>query len=377
MQPLIQKKLTLLLPSLRVGGAEKVLVALANYFSARMSYVELVVREGGPLEEELDPRVALHVLSASNYRTYIMQLSVYFDTYRPDYLITSIYITGICALIARLLAKYKPRILVGAHNLFSAKVASPDNIKDKYLLAPLARMFLPLADAIVCVSHGVAEDLLRHANVQSAKLHVIYNPVIPLELERLKCEPLSHEWLESDRSEATIVTVCRLVPQKGVDTLLRAFALITSVDTKLIIIGDGPERDSLKRLVSELQIESRVDFIGLERNPFKYLARCDLFVMSSRWEGFGNTLAEALACGCPVVATDCQSGPAEILENGALGRLVPVDNPDRLAESICDALCEERNDVEKLRRIHRAQMFSLDSAGARYFEVLQSMDIVN
>jgi glycosyltransferase involved in cell wall biosynthesis len=373
MPSLIPKRVALLLPTLQIGGAEKVLVALANYLSQRFQSVELVLQERGPLADEVAPEVSQRLLVAPNYRTYTKLLSGYFDTDRPDFVITSIYVTGLCAVLARFGSRHKPKILIGAHNLLSAKVAKPDNRKDKYLLAVGARLLFPRADAIVCVSRGVANDLLRLVPVDPEKLHVVYNPVIPPDLARLQQEPVAHEWLQVGRLHAVIVTVGRLVPQKGFDTLLRALARLGSADVRLVIVGDGPERRALEGLAKDLDIPERVDFVGVDRNPFKYLARCDLFVMSSRWEGFGNTLVEALVCGCPVVATDCQSGPSEILENGRYGRLVPVEAVEQLAAAMRDALSERSDRDEKSRRIARAQIFNPESSGAGYVAVLRKL----
>ncbi len=370
---LIPRRVALLIPSLAVGGAEKVMVALANQFTLEFRAVDMVLQQSGPLAYELDSDVNRHFLPARNYRTYTRQLVSYYEEFRPDFVLTSIYVTGLCALIARLLSKHKPKIVVGAHNLFSAKVGRPDNIKDKYLLSSAARLLFPLADAVVCVSNGVANDLMQHVPLTQNKLHVIYNPVVPQDLDELVCEPVAHPWLQAGRSQATIVSLGRLVPQKGLDTLLRALQ-IGPLDARLIILGDGPSRELLERLALELGIRDRVDFVGTDLNPFKYLARADLFVMTSRWEGFGNTLVEALACGCPVVATNCESGPSEILEGGRFGSLVPVDAVDQIAISMHDSLTQGNNEDAKKSRIARALEFNLESSSSRYKELLRILD---
>lgn len=370
---LIPRRVALLVPTLGIGGAEKVMVALANHFLPEFRSVDMVLQQGGPLEDELDPGVSRRYLPARNYRTYARQLARYYDEVRPDFVLTSIYITGLCALVARFLAKHKPKVVLGAHNLFTAKTGRPDNTKDKYLLDRAARLLFPQADAVVCVSRGVADDLARRVPLRKERLHVIYNPVVPRNLEALAREPVTHPWLQEPRSQSTMVSVGRLVPQKGMDTLLRAVKL-GPADARLIVVGDGPERVRLERLTRELGIGDRVDFAGVDRNPFKYLARADLFVMSSRWEGFGNTLVEALACGCPVVATNCESGPSEILDGGRLGALVPVDAADRLAAAMRDTLSQANDWNARERRIVRSRLFDLDSAGGRYREVLRSLD---
>jgi glycosyltransferase involved in cell wall biosynthesis len=165
-----------------------------------------------------------------------------------------------------------------------------------------------------------------------------------------------------------ILSVGRLSAEKDYPTLLRAFALLQNqVPARLILLGEGGQRAGLERLASELGIGATVSLPGFVRNPFAYMARARVFVLSSLFEGFGNVLVEALACGCQVVSTHCPGGPGEILDRGRYGRLVPVGDHAALARAILEAIAEPM-DTEALRR--RADDFSVERAARRHLDAL-------
>jgi len=165
-----------------------------------------------------------------------------------------------------------------------------------------------------------------------------------------------------------LLAVGRLVPQKDYPTLLRAFARVRSVEqVRLVILGEGRQRRSLERLVRRLGIADAVQLPGYVDNPYAYMAHAAAMVLSSAWEGIGNVLIEALACGCPVVSTDCPGGTAEVLGHGAYGKLVAVGDVDALAQAMAEIL-SETPDRERLRA--RAQEFSIDHIADSYLAVL-------
>jgi len=181
-------------------------------------------------------------------------------------------------------------------------------------------------------------------------------------------EPLDHQWLD-DPNLNVILSAGRHAPQKGFDTLLRAFDRLDEPNTRLILLGDGDERESLIELATELGIEDRTDFPGFVDNPFSYMAQADLFVLSSWYEGFGNVLIEAMAVGCPIVSTDCPSGPNEILDNGHYGALVPVKNDSAMATSIAECL-ENPTNPDKL--YDRANEFAIEAVVDCYAQLFES-----
>jgi glycosyltransferase involved in cell wall biosynthesis len=230
-----------------------------------------------------------------------------------------------------------------------------------------ARQFFPRADAIVAISRGVAEDVARELRLPRERVHVIYNPVTTPRLLARAQQPLDHPWF-APGSPPVVLGVGRLVAQKDFATLLRAFARVREQrDARLLLLGEGRERDALEALVRELSIEPHVRLPGAVDNPYPYMTRAALLAVSSAWEGFGNVLVEALACGCPVASTDCPSGPSEILEGGLYGPLSPVGDAEGLARSIV-ALLDGPPERDGLRK--RAELFSEERSAERYLRVL-------
>ena len=333
---------SIVLPSLSVGGAEKVAVELANGLAVQGWTVRLLVMAAtGPLVAAIDPGVELVDLASASFRRLVPALARQFNDRKPDLVLTTLYGVGLATMAARIISRHKPRVVIGAHNSLRAKVCRPDNRKDKYLLAPLSRLLFPRADGIIAVSQGVADELQAMLKLDPKKVRVIYNPVVSPQLIARAEEPLEHPWMGDPATRAfkTLLWTGRMVEQKGLDTLLQSFALVVQRrDRRLILVGDGPLRSDLEMLAASLGIASQVDFVGFDDNPSRYMAHADLFVLSSRWEGLGNVLIEAMACGCPVVSTDCDYGPAEILAGETYGLLARVNDPASLAEAIARSL---------------------------------------
>jgi glycosyltransferase involved in cell wall biosynthesis len=231
----------------------------------------------------------------------------------------------------------------------------------------LARRVYGWADAAVAVSQGIAADLVEHTKLEPDNVTAVVNPTFTADIERAATAPLEHPWLAPD-APPLLLAAGRLAPAKDFPTLLRAFALVrANRPAHLVILGEGGKRASLEALAVELGVASSVELHGFVDNPFAWMARARLFVLSSAWEGSPGVLVEALACGCPVVSTDCPSGPAEILVGGVHGTLVPVGDHAALADAILTAL-DARIEREPLRA--RARDFDVDRAVDRYLEVL-------
>jgi glycosyltransferase involved in cell wall biosynthesis len=201
----------------------------------------------------------------------------------------------------------------------------------------LVRRFYPWADYVVGVSEGVTEDLARFVTLPADKLRVISNPIVASDIGELAGAPVDTDWFDSD--EPVFVAAGRLQPQKDFPTLLRAFAHVRSTrPARLVILGEGPERSTLEALVEELELTADVALPGVLANPYAYMARSTAFILSSKWEGLPTVLIEAMSCGAPVIATDCPSGPREILSGGRYGTLVPVGDVAALARAMNAAL---------------------------------------
>jgi glycosyltransferase involved in cell wall biosynthesis len=227
-------------------------------------------------------------------------------------------------------------------------------------------MILSFADAVVSVSNGVADDLAQCAGVPREDITVIHNGVVTTNVDRLASAEPAHPWFAGETP--VIVAMGRLVPQKDFKTLLAALASVQdSCCARLLVLGEGPMRAELESLATSLGLADRVAFPGFVDNPWPYLSRADLFVLSSRFEGLPNVIVEALACGTPVVSTNCPHGPFEILDGGRYGVLVPVGDPTALGEAILSALSRSV-DREQLKR--RGRAFNVESCGAAYRELI-------
>src|ERR1700676_133737 len=196
------------------------------------------------------------------------------------------------------------------------------------------RWVLHRADAVVEVSKGVADDLVEHAPKCRAHMKVIYNPIISSNMFKLANQPVEHAWFQPGEPPV-ILGAGRLAEQKDFATLIRAFARVRQQrPARLLILGEGEERQRLEALADELGIRQDVSLPGYEENPYKFMSKAALFVLSSAWEGFGNVVVEALAAGARVLATDCRDGPREIVEAVGQGRLVQVGDSAAMAREM-------------------------------------------
>jgi len=284
---------------------------------------------------------------------------------RPDALLSA-YICNLSAVLAQRFINGL-RVVIserGTPSLYLPSLSAAGTI------FRMMRRLYPKADRIVAVSQGVADDLIALLNLPTEKVAVIYNPVVTPELFERAQELINHPWFEQNQSPV-ILAVGRLSPEKDYPILFKAFSLVRQVrPAKLLILGEGEERANLERLAVELGIQNDVSMPGFVDNPFAFMSKASVFVLSSAWEGFPNVLVEALACGCPVIATDCRSGPREILDNGRYGRLVPVGDHEALAKAILDALDNPDSPADRQTRIQRAMEFSVDAAVDKYLKVL-------
>lgn len=355
------------LPNLAGGGVQRIVLKIASALSEQGYTVDLVVGEpSGELSFLLKDRFHLHALKASPYLTsrlaalradpslawlapqlvfsrylnlsWLPDLARYLVARRPAVLFAATPPLNILAVLARRLAKVPVRLVISERSHFSVDVPKLKR-RARRLIPAMRRAYLQ-ADKIIAVSHGVAEDLVQTLGISSQAIEVVYNPVVSSDWEQRLSELIDHPWFGAQEIPV-VIAVGRLARQKDYPTLLRAFAkLRASRPVRLAILGSGNAKvkTRLEALAKDLNVADWVAFLGFQPNPLPYIARANLLVLSSRWEGLPNVLIEALACGTPVVSTDCPSGPAEILENGRYGRLVPVGDVDALARAMAEVL---------------------------------------
>lgn len=245
----------------------------------------------------------------------------------------------------------------------SGKASTPARRQRKF--RQIRRLY-PKAHGVIAVSEGVRRDLEETVGLRCVNLTTIYNGSIGEDLAKRAREPADHPWLH-ERDVPVFLAAGGLRLQKDFATLLRAFRqALKSRPARLIIIGEGPERANLEALIDELGLGCAVDLPGFVNNPYAWMARADVFVLSSRWEGLVNVVAEALGVGIPIVSTDCPSGPREILRDGRYGRLVPVADPASLAAAMVATLDDGGPDFDRAEAV---QPFTADYAARAYLKV--------
>lgn len=373
MSSLTKKKdisISVFIPSgLGGGGAEQVVLNLAQGFKEREFKVDLVLlRTSGVFMAKIyseiqvidlgvkteQPRLALRKLLA---------LMRYLRREQPTVLF-AISDTDNIAMWAKRLTGVSTRVITVLQLPFSLILEWMKSRLKRYLTVESYRW----VDGIVASSQGVANDLARTANLSLENIKVIYNPMVIAEILEKSKEPITHPWFASGEPPV-ILGVGRLVKQKDFPTLIKAFSLVRQhLPAKLIIIGEGEKRPELEALVDKLDLGNEIDLPGFQMNPYAYMARANIFVLSSIFEGFGNVIVEAMVVGTPVVSTNCESGPAEILANGKYGNLVPIRDVEALANAIVTTLNKPPNS-EILQQ--RARAFSLNSIITQYLEIAE------
>jgi glycosyltransferase involved in cell wall biosynthesis len=363
------KKIAIFIQSLAIGGAERMAINLSKGLIQQGMQIDLMLADcSGGLLSEVPMQVTIIDLKGKRVLFSLFPLVRYLHTQRPDLLYSIQAHTSLISVIAVRLARVQTPLVISSHTMISASLAADPSFRNR-LVKILSRLFFRFADAAICISQGVAEDFIKTTGMPPQKTHVVYNPVVSPGLEQAALQTISHPWFASG-NPPLILAVGRLAVVKDYPTLLRAFSLLTRKrPANLLILGEGRERPRLEALVSQLGLKDNVQIPGFVKNPYAYMARARLLVLSSKWEGFGNVLVEAMACGTPVVSTDCRSGPGEILAGGRFGRLVPVGDAEALAAAMLESL-QTPPDRALLRQ--RAQDFTVEKSVKEHMRVFQS-----
>ena len=359
---MLEQRIAFFLPNLAGGGAERVaLNLLAGMLERDELLLDLVVAAtDGPYIDQVPERVRLVNLGTGRVTKAIPALARYLTEYQPLALVSHMNHANIAAILAKELARSKTKLVVVEHDTLSA---SKSRLRRSKFLPLLMKWLYPRADAIVGVSQGVAEDLDTQLSFPPGTVKTVYNPVVDRELIAKAQAPVAHPWF-APGSPPVFLAVGRLSPQKDFANLLAAFALVHQRQpARLLILGEGEERSALEAQIAALGIGADVSVPGFVQNPYAYMSQATTFVLSSRWEGLPTVLIEAMACGCAVVATDCPSGPQEILAGGKYGLLVPIADASALADAMLQTL---EAPMSKSASIERGRYFSAERAVDEY-----------
>ena len=362
------RHIVLFVPSLGAGGAEKSALQLAKEFTLRGVRVTVVTAHES-LGTSLSPLPSIRLVKLRTTRTIfaVARLSALIRAERPSVVISFMDHANVVSLLAQLFARTSTKVVVSVRSSELYSDNAQRTLRANVLLW-LTRILYRRSDAIHCVSHDTARLLSRKLNVPDHKLHVIPNPVDIVGIEKKARMPLPLVPLNT--AKPFLLGVGRLHPQKDFETLLRALRILNQEERDplpLIILGEGPEEARLKNLTVQLGLSNVVLFLGFAKNPMPFFRATAAFVLSSRFEGWPGALIEAMACGAPVIASDCQSGPSEILADGRWGRLVPPDDPESLARAIRETL----DSPDHPDTACRARDFEAGLVMTKYMELLE------
>lgn len=358
------------------GGAEKHLLRVINHLDRERFRPRLaLVKPGGEFERALAADVETHFLTTSSKGSTTVRMLRAVEPLRrvvrqeqPDLIFSVIDLANIVSLISTRKVAKRPKIVLGVQTPPSIAYRHSKHPVGRLILRALPRLY-PKADHVVALSNGVAEDLASLVPAMKSRVSVIYNAGFEEEVLERSQESLA----PSELPAGPLIVACgRLKALKGFSYLIDALARVRAeeVPAHLWIIGEGEERAHLERKIKRLNLGACVRLLGFQENPFKYMAAADLFVLSSLFEGFGNVIVEAMACGVPVLATDCPCGPGEIIEDGVSGLLVRPASSEALAEGILRVFKDEalKKRLSEQGR-ERANDFNAETIADRYGEL--------
>jgi glycosyltransferase involved in cell wall biosynthesis len=365
-------KISFLMPVLGMGGAEQFLINLVNNLDKNKFQVNIVSGNlNGQLLGRVEKGVEVINLNESKIYRYPIKIAKYLETEDPDIFVSFFSHINIASIIAKILSRSRAKLILCERTTVSRIFLTTNNLFKKtilrYCLPILIKIFYKKADAIICVSEGVAGDLSKIIGSPD-KIKTIYNFIDINKIKKISLESTESKILEIC---PFVIAVGRLVKAKDYPTLIEAFSIVCKKqNVNLVIIGGGVEENNLKELVKKNGVSDKILFLGTKENPYKYMKSSELLVSSSVREGFLNVLVEAMACGIPVISTDCQSGPNEIIQNGENGILVPIKDKKILAAAILELL-ENKNLRRKFSEAGKkaAEKFSLEN-GIKNYEKL-------
>jgi glycosyltransferase involved in cell wall biosynthesis len=325
-------------PTLGQGGADRVTAILIRELRRRGFKISLaLLRNGGEYIDEVPAGVTIHWLRANDLSTGLLPLARVLRKENPDVLFSTSSGGNPIAVLAHMLARQQCRLVLSERNVLVHGAPSAK----KTVLLWLKRALYRRADLITCVSDGVRRDLVQRVAVPAELTRVVYNPIVDDHLERLAAEPVEHPWF-SDPRKPIVMGAGRLVVEKDFGTLIRAFAAVRArIPSHLVLLGEGPLRPELEALAKTLGVAEDVWMPGFDKNPFRYMSKCNCFVLSSRNEGLPGVLIQAMACGAPSIATDCPAGPSEIIQDGHDGLLVQVGDVEAISQRLNRILTDQ------------------------------------
>jgi glycosyltransferase involved in cell wall biosynthesis len=363
-------KLVFVIPSLKGAGAERSVINVANNLDSTVFDTTILqFRSGEKLENLVSENVSIHSLETNRPRYSFFKLRSYIRENRVDIVVPSLPYTNAVTYFATRSARVGAKSVLREENNVAESGASNRSIG-----ALVSGIAYRRANHIVAVSDGVRESCIDRYTIRPDKVTRIYPPVDVDGIAVQANTPDPNDQRKEKSGRKQIISVGRLVKQKGFDDLIRAFSKLEDADVDLTILGEGPDRAMLTKLAAELGVQDRISMPGWVPNPFTWMAKSDVFVLSSRWEGFGHVVVEAMASGVPVIATDCPSGPGEIIENNVSGILVESSNPSAITAALNRFFSDpELSTVLRKNANDRTTMFRSEHSSSMYSQLFSDL----
>ena len=348
------------------GGAERAIIALAGEVEKQGHAVDLVVGDANSdYCSEVSSEINVVDFATRSRLLVLFRLIAYLRCRNPTVVMSALDPPNIMLVVAAKLAGYKGRTIISQRAVVDASLRelAPGR---RMLMGFLQRVCFPRADALISNSHAAANEVQELLGVPAERVVTIHNALDLNRINQLACEPISDASFLKNQAPL-IVSVGSLTERKDIPTLIKAFGIVKAQkQANLVIIGKGEERGKIEKLIADLGLTENIHLLGFEANPYKWMAAAAVFASSSTGEGFPNVIAEALALGRSVVATDCPGDTAELLAHGKWGRLVPVGEPESMAEAMLAAL----DDLAPPDGRSRAADFSPSKITSAYLNVL-------
>jgi glycosyltransferase involved in cell wall biosynthesis len=370
-------KIFFVISTLEGGGAERVMLNILKHINPDKFRPVLVLFERrGELLAELPPEIQVEILKRKRSRyglqwLIFLRLATLLRKEKPDAIVSFMWYPNLISLLAKLLSRSRCRAVVSERYSLSF---SCEGRFTEFLRRFAVRFFYPVADAVIVNSAAMAREFTQMFRFPEDNIVLIHNPMDIGRSNSLSREEVSHSWYQD--KVPIVIAVGRLTRQKGYPYLLRAMKIVLSrgMDCRLVILGKGAEEEELRKLAAELKIDDRVALLGFQENPYKYLARSTLFVLSSLYEGFPNALLDAISLGVPSIATRCPTGPEEIVTDGVDGILVPPADEKALADAIQRVLLDKelRNKLSGAGK-KRAESFMVEEIVKQYENVIEAV----
>ncbi|MHA1380987.1 MAG: glycosyltransferase [Candidatus Helarchaeota archaeon] len=365
-----------IIPEMVSGGTELKVTILLKYFRQRNYALTLVLFKKSGVQLNKVPKdiriIDLKKRGRLDFVKLIFKLGKLLKKERPDKIVSFLFYANVISALARKLYRFDSDIIINEES-FPREYLSRARLGfvKKWLLHFTYRE----ADKIICVSKNLGKSIIDDFNFLSTrKVFIVYNPIDLKNVKKLSLEKVNHPFIDRrKKGYYLIISVGRLSFEKRLDILLKAFAKVRKrAKVLLLILGDGDQFQKLKLLTNQLGLDDTVDFLGYISNPYAWISKSDLFVMTSQWEGFGMVIVEAMACGVPIISTNCPFGPNEIITNSVDGLLVPSGNIEIISKSIL-MLIKNKNLKKKIviNAKKRSNNFRIEKIGSEYEKVIK------